>query len=136
MRKIIQIQALALAEPQLIALCNDGTLWQRALAPNAAWHPIEGIPDLAVQSEGEPAPTTGPTPTKPEAAGKRWLEIDDAELAERWCQMKQSSDQIAECMRRTEGAIIARLVNLDFFPDRDAAREEDQRRRNAAAACA
>jgi len=67
------------------------------------------------------------------AAGKKWSVDEEAEMLRLWQTYLMSADSIAAELERTEGAIIARLVHLDIYPDRESAREEDERRRSAIA---
>jgi hypothetical protein len=66
---------------------------------------------------------------KPLNQGARWTAADERLLRDVW----DSSDaptlkQVAERFARNEGGISARLVKLGIFPDREAARQESERR--------
>lgn len=131
MRKPIQIQAVQVDVPlpgqrgtaqdiQLFALCDDGTFWSRLVNQgDTGWERIESIP----QDKNEPATE------KPAQAGKRWEEEDDLQLMQLWHRERMTCAQIAEQVRRTEGAIVSRLAHLDVFEDRDAVREADRARK-------
>lgn len=78
-------------------------------------------------------PKDSDSPSPPVAAGKKWSVDEEAEMLRLWQTYLMSADSIAAELERTEGAIIARLVHLDIYPDRESAREEDERRRSAIA---
>ncbi|GGJ93514.1 hypothetical protein [Pseudomonas matsuisoli] len=130
MRKIIQIQPLP-ASPNgasligVCALCDDGRIWLHDTGEESAWRCLPEIP----------GPTSAASASeKPPQAGKRWLPEDDEQLATLWCQQRFDVERIAKQMQRSDGAIVSRLVRLDFYGDRDEVREENQRRRRTATA--
>ncbi|WP_277962597.1 hypothetical protein [Pseudomonas sp. RIT-To-2] len=120
-RKIVQLHTSAAATAVLVALCDDGSVWQRSVdAPEAPWARLPGIP---ADTEADTA-----TP-KPANTGQRWDAEHDEYVVDLWVHEKKLCAEIAQLMQRTEGAILARLAHLHVFPDRDAAREADKARR-------
>ena len=62
-------------------------------------------------------------------AGASWTAAEDARLWALWIAPEKLTCQgIGECMGRTEGAIIARLVHQGRFPSRKAVRDANQQR--------
>lgn len=120
-RKIVQLQMNSGNQAALVALCDDGTVWQRSLeAPEHLW---VRLPDIPLDAEAE---TDNP---KPANTGQRWESEHDEHLVILWHQQKKCCAEIGELMQRTEGAILSRLAHLDIFPDRESAREADKVRR-------
>lgn len=117
-RKVVQFQVLPGAPTLLIALCDDGSMWQRnAYPPEADWIRLPDIPQATKDA------------TRPAEAGKRWESWHDDQLRTLWSEHQKTCVHIADDMQRTEGAIIARLVHLSIYPDRDTAQEADRARR-------
>lgn len=117
-RKAVQFQVVPGAPALLIALCDDGSMWQRnAYPPEAEWIRLPDIPQATKDA------------ARPAATGKRWESWHDDRLRILWSEHKKTCVHIADEMQRTEGAIIARLVHLGIYPDRDTAREADRVRR-------
>lgn len=56
--------------------------------------------------------------------GKAWPPDDDNALKERWFSPgAPTAAMLGEAFARSQGAIIARLVHLGVYPDRDSARQ-------------
>jgi hypothetical protein len=89
----------------------------------------------APSSSTEPAVAATAAPrvvSAPSKFGARWTVEEDRRVRERWdAPSRPSAAIIGHEMGRTEGAIIARLVALELYPDREQARIESDRR-NAA----
>jgi hypothetical protein len=116
-RKIVQLQTTAGAPAVLVALCDDGSVWQRTVeAPELPWLKLPDIP-----SDTDTA--------KPANTGQKWDADDDEYVVDLWVHEKKLCAEIAELMQRTEGAILSRLAYLQVFADREAAREADKARR-------
>jgi len=63
-------------------------------------------------------------------AGKAWSASDDARLRASWHDpAAPNCASIAQSMGRSRAAIIARLVRIGEYPDRDAVREVDRQRK-------
>lgn len=135
MRRPIQFQTIAVnpspsdqhatcAELQLIALCNDGSLWKlKCHNEPAQW---QRLPDI----EQECSPLPHPTPV-PSQAGKRWEAQDDQQLLALWHQEHLDCTEIARRLQRTFGAIVSRLVHLRVFANSDELRAANRRRQLA-----
>jgi hypothetical protein len=131
-RKIVQLHMNSGTHAALVALCEDGSLWQRSLdALEQPWTMLPEIPAKAPASVDAPKAAAVP---KPANTGQRWGPEHDAYLEVLWHRDKKLCAEIGELMQRTEGAISARLAHLEIFPDREAARVADQARRDARAA--
>ena len=69
------------------------------------------------------------TKDRPVLAGKSWTKPQDEILVKSWASpARPTAKALAEQLYRSEGAIIARLVHLEQYPDRDSARLENARR--------
>lgn len=131
-RKIVQLQMNSGTHAALVALCEDGSVWQRSLdATEQPWLMLPPIPANAPATPKATSPSTGP---KPANTGQRWEAEHDEYLKVLWHQEKKLCSEIGELMQRTEGAIAARLAHLEIFADREAARVADQARRDARSA--
>lgn len=70
-----------------------------------------------------------PPPTGASRFGEPWRRDEDRQLAERWNAADQPGAQaLARHFGRSEGAILARLVRIGLYTDRDAARAADRQR--------
>jgi hypothetical protein len=66
---------------------------------------------------------------KPANQGARWTGTDDQLLRNMWHSTEAPTlRQVAERFARNEGGISARLVKVGIFSDREAARQESERR--------
>lgn len=72
------------------------------------------------------------TTDKPANQGARWTQTDDQLLSNMWHSTEAPTlRQVAERLARNEGGISARLVKVGIFSDREAARQESERRQLA-----
>ncbi|NHR06520.1 hypothetical protein HA052_15110, partial [Chromobacterium haemolyticum] len=98
-------------------------------ADNARMQTLQLPPLWDVPAPAEKPPTR---PAAPPAAGKQgavWTVTDDQQLKTLWHSPAQpDSLAIAKQLGRSRGAILARLVRLGLFSDRDAAYQADQAR--------
>ncbi|WP_027599975.1 hypothetical protein [Pseudomonas sp. MOIL14HWK12:I2] len=126
MRKIIQIQVLPAdaesASNRLFALCDDGSLWLWASQAADGWQPLPPIPAAFPDAVAD-------TVNKPAQAGARWTAEDDTQLAQLWYEAQLDVARIAAEVQRSEGAIVSRLVKLDFFASSEDARAANRLRR-------
>ena len=61
--------------------------------------------------------------------GKPWTQKDDIRLKSMWLSTQQNTAKnISDQFMRSEGAIIARLVKIGLYTDRDAAIEANKKR--------
>ncbi|OWY40035.1 hypothetical protein CEK28_04685 [Xenophilus sp. AP218F] len=82
------------------------------------------------QLDAAPASTAAAQAVGEGNAGRRWTEEDDGKLRRDWRGADAPScGELALRLGRTRGAIIARLVRIGEFPDRDAAIAADRLRR-------
>lgn len=66
---------------------------------------------------------------KPANQGARWTEVDDQLLRDVWHSAEAPTlRQVAKRFERNEGGISARLVKLGIVSEREAARQESERR--------
>lgn len=81
--------------------------------------------DPAALAAERPAPAR----TGTRRFGEPWRRDEDRQLAERWNgEGRPTARALAEQFGRSEGAILARLVRLGLYADRDAARDADRQR--------
>jgi hypothetical protein len=137
-----------LEHPRVVTWTRDGARWGAArrvqdgkavvevtrdgavvatLQLGELWDLLDAVGLLFDGAVGTP-PTAAPAKDRPPQAGARWTPADDDALAEAWAEGATIAELAADC-DRTTGAIVARLVHLDLCADRDAARDEDRRRR-------
>ena len=128
-RKIVQLQMNSGSHAALVALCEDGSVWQRSL--DATEQPWLMLPPIPAKAPAAPNATNSLSAPKPANTGQRWEAEHDEYLKVLWHQEKKLCSEIGELMQRTEGAISARLAHLDIFVDREAVRVADQARRDA-----
>lgn len=110
---------LGLYEQQQAAMQADNARMQALDLP-----PLWDVPAAAETPPAKPA--------APPAAGKQgavWTVADDQQLKTLWHSPAQPDSQaIAKQLGRSRGAILARLVRLGLFSDREAAYQADQAR--------
>lgn len=103
-------------------------------AGQPAWwaaQPTPGISPMAPATAGTPAGIAAPSTSTTDIphAGKPWSTSDDARLRASWHDPAAPNClSIAQTMGRSRAAIIARLVRIGEFPDRDAVRAADRER--------
>ncbi|RBJ65377.1 hypothetical protein C3L29_040190, partial [Pseudomonas sp. MWU12-2534b] len=74
----------------------------------------------------ETSPTKPAAPPTADKQGAAWTVADDQQLKTLWHSPAQPDSQaIAKQLGRSRGAILARLVRLGLFSDRDAAYQAD-----------
>lgn len=112
------IQLLSAGTPAvLVALCDDGSVWQRSEDnTEQSWQPLLSIP------KREPAQSVAVEP-RPANMGQRWETEHDDHLRRLWSEHGKLCSEIA--------AIMARLAHLKSFAGRESAREADRARRAA-----
>ncbi|MBF6624434.1 MAG: hypothetical protein ITG05_13075 [Pseudomonas stutzeri] len=121
-RKIIQLVSAG-SPAVLVALCDDGSAWQRTLdSTEQPWRALPPIPSPGAERVSE---------ARPGNMGQRWEAADDEHLRRLWGEHGKLCSEIAAIMARSEGAIVARLAHLKLFADRESAREADRARRAA-----
>lgn len=91
---------------------------------------FEQLKRVCQQGDGKQLPRKSCGSYQPNRhAGATWTAAEDARLLALWvAPEKLTCQEIGECMGRTEGAIIARLVHQGRFPSRNAVREANQQR--------
>ncbi|NWK78148.1 hypothetical protein [Aquitalea sp. LB_tupeE] len=117
---------------QASAMQADDQRLEQAGQP--AWWATQPKPAMpATTSATPPRPpahtTQGSGPIDIPNAGKAWSASDDARLRANWHDpASPNCASIAQSMGRSRAAIIARLVRIGEFPDRDAVRAADRER--------
>ena len=121
----------ALPELEVVQMLCDGidprtgellTTPRNLRADEARLRYLKALQALAKRSPGEHSGA-------PSHFGARWLPEDDARLQERWSEPAAPSAEVLSIdFGRTPGSIVARLVHLGVYPDRDAARIANEKR--------
>ncbi|WP_293813830.1 hypothetical protein [uncultured Aquitalea sp.] len=98
-------------------------------ADNARLEAAGGISLWSLSDQNAICAVESAHPVEPANAGSPWSSAADEELRSLWEAPEQlTCEEIGTRLGRTRGAIVARLVRLGFFADRDEVRRADLKR--------
>ena len=100
-----------------------------AALDQARAHYYQQLKRVSKQQPAQPAPASAPDRPGHKRAGERWSIAEDNRLSALWeTSSTVTSAELAEKLGRSRAAIIARLVRIGEYPDRDAVRVADRER--------